>query len=104
MRSFIKAPYLIIALLITSFGYIISCKHDDASITTSAPITRGTSVLLPGNMTAGDTSQWKLDKVHSNVMWEGNYIGAAGLLTGRFNQFGIANVTNDLALCYSTTG
>jgi hypothetical protein len=52
----------------------------------------------------GDTSKWKLDKVHSSTLWSTAYVGAAGLLTGRFNQFGMHNVTDDKMLKYVTTG
>jgi polyisoprenoid-binding protein YceI len=104
MRRQTPTP-IIIALLVTTFSYFASCKHEDAIVDTSGPkITRGTEVLLPGNMTSGNTSEWKLDKSHSNVLWATNYVGAAGLLTGRFNQFGMANVTTALATNYVTTG
>jgi polyisoprenoid-binding protein YceI len=105
MRRFFKAPYLIIGSLVLSMTIIVSCKHDDEAIeSASIKYTHGTDVLLPGNMTAGDTSQWKFDKVHSNVMWQSAYQGAAGLLTGRFNQFGLADVTDSKAINYVTTG
>lgn len=105
MRRFIKTPYLIIALLISSMGYIVSCTHDDDIIQSSGTkITRGTQVFLPGNMTGGNTNEWKLDKSHSSVLWSTTYVGASGLLTGRFNQFGMANVTDAVAQNYVTTG
>ena len=86
-------------------GYIVSCTHDNDIIQSSGTkITRGTQVFLPGNMTGGNTSEWKLDKAHSSVLWSTNYVGAAGLLTGRFNQFGMAKVTDAEALNYATTG
>jgi hypothetical protein len=57
---------LIILVLFSGLGYVISCTRDNSSI---VPIeitqpfvpTRGNHVHLPG-MTAGDTTQWKLDK------------------------------------------
>lgn len=105
MRRFLKAPYLIIVSLVLSMVIIVSCKHDDEAIdSASIKYTRGNAVLLPRDMTAGDTSQWKFDKSHSNVMWQTNYVGAAGLLTGRFNQFGLAEVTDAKAINYVTTG
>ena len=90
---------LIILVLFSGLGYVISCTRDNSSI---VPIeitqpfvpTRGNHVHLPGTLTAGDTTQWKLDKVHSSVLWSGAYIGAAGLLTGRFNQFGMHDITD----------
>ena len=59
---------------------------------TTPDIKRGNGVFLPGNLTAGDTSQWKFDQVHCSVLWSANYLGAAGLLTGRFNDFGISSI------------
>jgi hypothetical protein len=95
-------------LLLSGFGYVVSCTHEDvvapAAASTAVVIKRGTNVHLPGNMTTGNTSEWKLDKVHSSVLWSGNYIGAAGLLTGRFNQFGMHNVVDAEMLNYVTTG
>jgi Uncharacterized conserved protein len=55
-------------------------------------------------MTAGNTNEWKLDKVHSSVLWSSNYVGAAGLLTGRFNQFGMHDITDAKAISYVTAG
>ena len=99
---------LIILVLFSGLGYVISCTRDNSSI---VPIeitqpfvpTRGNHVHLPG-MTAGDTTQWKLDKVHSSVLWSGAYIGAAGLLTGRFNQFGMHDITPAEMQNYVVTG
>lgn len=105
MRRFSKAPYLIIGSLILSMGIIVSCKHDDDAIESAAiKYTHGTDVLLPGNLTGGNPDEWKFDKTHSNVMWQSAYVGAAGLLTGRFNQFGLADVTDAKAINYATTG
>jgi len=93
----------ILAIVLSGVIYLISCTRDDQVVDTTVKITRGTDVLLP-QMTTGDTSKFKLDKVHSNCMWQGTYQGAAGLLTGRFNQFGMANVTTSLMQNYNTTG
>ena len=104
MRRLTPTP-IIIVLLVAAFGYLVSCKHEDEIIDSSGPkITRGTEVHLPGLMTAGNPAEWKLDKTHSSVLWSTPYQGAAGLLTGRFNQFGMANVTPALATNYVTTG
>lgn len=94
---------LILAVVLSGVIYFFSCTRKDQIIDTTVKITRGSDVLLP-QMTAGDTSRFKLDKVHSNCMWQGSYQGAAGLLTGRFNQFGMANITTDLMITYATTG
>jgi hypothetical protein len=66
--------------------------------------TRGSNVHLPGNLTVGNTNEWKMDKAHSSVLWSTNYVGAAGLLTGRFNQFGMHEVTAAKMGSYLTTG
>jgi polyisoprenoid-binding protein YceI len=101
---------LMIAIVIISVsGYIVSCTKDDNLIVplqTSKPplIEHGDAVLLPGSMTSGNVNEWKFDKVHSSVLWSTNYVGASGLLTGRFNQFGIHDVTDDKMLNYTTTG
>ncbi len=97
---------LIIVLLLSSLGYIVSCTRDNSippPPATSGPvITRGTNVHLPGNMTAGVITEWKVDKSHSSVLWSTNYVGAAGLLTGRFNQFGIHEITDPKMINYFT--
>ncbi|MBK8404358.1 MAG: YceI family protein [Saprospiraceae bacterium] len=54
-------------------------------------------------MTAGNANEWKFDKTHSSVLWQTKYVGAAGLLTGRFNQFGIHEVTDVKAVKYAVT-
>ena len=95
-------------VLFSGLGYIISCTHDNESIvpiqiTQPFVATRGNHVHLAG-LTKGDTTQWKLDKVHSSVLWSGAYDEAAGLLTGRFNQFGMHDVTPDEMQNYVTTG
>ncbi len=99
---------LALLLLISGYGYFISCTHENvappAAATNTVVINRGTQIFLPGTMLVGDSSQWKLDKVHSSVLWQGSYIGAAGLLTGRFNQFGMHEVTDAKMITYATTG
>jgi len=94
---------LILAVVLSGVLYIFSCTRKDQIVDTTVKITRGTDVLL-AQTTTGDTTKFKLDKVHSSCMWQTNYQGAAGLLTGRFNQFGMANVTTDLMTTYATTG
>ncbi|MDE3143871.1 MAG: YceI family protein [Bacteroidota bacterium] len=95
-------------VFVSILGYVLSCTHKDVAVPAAASnelvIVRGTAVLKPGTMTKGDTTQWKLDKVHSNVMWSTNYMGAAGLLTGRFNQFGMHDVVTAEMINYVTTG
>lgn len=94
MRKFITTPYLIIALFISSLGYVVSCSHDD-DVVTAPPITRGTDVI---KLTEG----WTFDKTHSNVMWESAYMGSAAMLTGRFNQFGFTTISFDEAVPANT--
>ena len=95
-KLFSKQTLMALLVLITSSAYIISCtKKNDIlppPVNNNPVINRGSESMLPGNMTAGVKTEWKLDKVHSNCMWETNYMGAAGQLTGRFNQFGMHNV------------
>lgn len=91
---------LILLILISGYGYMIGCTRDDElivpiQITKPFVPTRGSNIHLPGEMTSGDTTQWKFDKVHSSVLWSTNYRGASGLLTGRFDAFGIHNVTDE---------
>ena len=101
---------LLLALLvmISGYGYIIGCTHDNTlappPATSGTVYTPATGSFLPGNMTAGNTAEWKLDKAHCSVLWSTSYVGAAGLLTGRFNQFGMHDVTTAKMLNYTTTG
>ncbi|MBI3139625.1 MAG: hypothetical protein HYZ15_13695 [Sphingobacteriales bacterium] len=90
--------FLMALLVLASFGgYIISCSHDNEippPPASSAPvITRGTNIHLPGNLTPGNSNEWKMDKVHSSCLWSTAYVGAAGLLTGRFDIFGAYDIT-----------
>jgi polyisoprenoid-binding protein YceI len=87
---------------------MISCTRDNdliVPIQLTQPFvpSRGTNVHLPGEMTAGNANEWKMDKTHSSVLWTTSYLGAAGLLTGRFNHFGIHDVTDAKMQSYSYT-
>jgi polyisoprenoid-binding protein YceI len=99
---------LLFVILIIGFGYIVSCTHDNSfpppPASTGFVSTRGTNVHLPGNLTAGNANEWKLDKVHSSTLWSTSYVAASGLLTGRFNQFGMHDVTSAEMLNYVTAG
>lgn len=108
MKHLNSKTLLIALLIISGYGYFVSCTRNDSLIVPlqlNPPFTasRGNNVHLPGNMTAGNTTEWKMDKTHSSVLWSTNYVGAAGLLTGRFNQFGMHNVTTDKMSAYTTT-
>jgi polyisoprenoid-binding protein YceI len=95
-------------VLVSVFGYVAGCTHDNdlgpAPASNNITITRGNGVFLPGLSGDGDTSKWKMDKSHSSVLWQTNYVGAAGLLTGRFNQFGMHDVLPSEMTQYVTTG
>ena len=109
MKLLNKSHILAVAVIMFSgIVYISSCTHDNTlpppPAATGLTITHGTSILLPGNMTTGNTNEWKVDKAHSSVLWSTNYVGAAGLLTGRFNQFGLSDVTTEKMTSYITTG
>jgi hypothetical protein len=108
MKKRTEKILLALMVIISITGYITSCTHENAVLpppATSTPeINRGNGVFLPGNMTVGDTSQWKFDQVHSSVLWSGEYLGEAGLLTGRFNDFGISSISEAQKTKYVTTG
>jgi hypothetical protein len=99
---------LMLLLLISGYGYFVSCTHENDELAPPAnpgvTIIRGTNIHQPGNMTVGNPGEWKFDKSHSSVLWQTNYVGAAGLLTGRFNQFGIHDVTDAKMITYPGTG
>lgn len=96
-------------IMLSGLVYIAGCTRDNdliVPIQLTQPFVpnRGTNIHLPGTMTVGDPTQWKMDKAHSSVLWSTNYIGTAGLLTGRFNQFGMHDVTTAEMTNYITTG
>src|SRR5580765_5080708 len=99
---------LTLLVLISIGGYVVSCTHENQTLpppSTSTPdIKRGNGVFLPGNLTAGDTSSWKFDQAHSSVLWSANYLGAPGLLTGRFDEFGVSSISDAQKKQYATTG
>ncbi len=109
MKLFNNKTLLIIIILISGYGYMLSCTRDNdliVPIQLTQPFVpnRGNNVHVPGNMTAGNPAEWKFDKSHSSVLWKTNYVGVSGLLTGRFNQFGVRDVTTAEMLNYTTTG
>src|SRR6185295_5418371 len=109
MKSLLSNRILLVLLVaLSGYGYIVGCTHDNEipppPATTGTTYKPGAGVFLPGNMTSGNAAEWKLDKVHSNVLWSGAYMGAAGLLTGRFNQFGMHDVLDAEMTNYSTAG
>jgi hypothetical protein len=108
MKLFSNQTLMFSLLLLSGLGYIASCTHENGAVpdvvNNNPVIEHGTEVLLPGEMTLKNAAEWKMDKAHSNVMWATNYVGAAGLLTGRFNQFGLHEVTTAEMLNYAVTG
>lgn len=103
-----KTLLLIAIILISGYGYIASCTHKDLILPDQASgtvvINRGSGVFLPGTETIGDTTQWKLDQVHSSVLWSGDYLEQGALLTGRFNMFGMNSLPASAKQLYVTTG
>ena len=101
MKRFNNKLLMIILLIISGYGIISSCTHKDqvlpAAVSTAVKITRGNHIHLPG-LTAGDTTQWKFDKVHSAVNWSTPFLEVGADLTGKFNQFGVADLSNNTKL------
>src|SRR5579864_7741174 len=108
MKHLTDKLLLVCLTIISLLGYVVSCTHENQTLpppSTSTPdINRGNGVFLPGNLTPGDTSSWKFDQAHSSVLWSANYLGAPGLLTGRFNAFGVSSITDAQKKQYPTTG
>jgi YceI-like domain len=109
MKLLSNKTLMVLLILASGYGYISSCTRENdlivpIKLTTPFVPSRGTNVHLPGTMTAGNANQWKLDKSHSSVLWSTSYVGASGLLTGRFNQFGMHDVTDPKAISYATVG
>lgn len=109
MKLLNNKTLLVLLILVSGYGYIISCTRDTdfiqrIELTQPFVANRGNNVHLPGNLTAKNPDEWKMDKAHSSVLWSTNYVGAAGLLTGRFNQFGVHDVTTAEMTNYVGTG
>ena len=96
MKRFNNKMLMIVLILISGYGLIASCTHKNdpvpAAVSTAVKITHGKHIHLPG-LTAGDTSQWKFDKVHSAVNWSSPFLEVGADLTGKFNQFGVVDLT-----------
>ncbi len=108
MKLVKNSYFWMVAILLSGFLYMMSCTRQNSLITPieiTKPFvaTRANNIHKPGDMTKGDSTEWKLDKVHSSCLWSTSYVGAAGLLTGRFNQFGMGNVTTDKMVMYPIT-
>src|SRR5690242_18595124 len=95
-------------VLISGYGVFSSCTHKDqvlpaAAVPSKPIITHGHHVHLPG-LTAGDSTQWKFDKVHSAVNWSTPFLEVGADLTGKFNQFGVADLSAAQMQTYTVTG
>lgn len=93
-KSVTKLATAIIGLSVTAIVFITSCKKDNTVEQVAATSSTGSSVIdarIGGYAPASYTTPgaWKVDKVHSNVMWETNYYSNGAPLTGRFNTFEI---------------
>jgi len=106
MKRFNNKMLMFALILISGYGVIASCTHKNdplpAGVSNVVKITHGSHVHLPGT-TIGDTTQWKFDKVHSAVNWSSPFLEVGADLTGKFNQFGVANLTDAMMQTYSTT-
>lgn len=84
---------LALLVLITGYGYMIGCTHENELLISSGPkIERGTLVL-----TFPSDGSVAYDKTHGNVGWETPYLGGLSILTGRFNTFGMTTFNFDEA-------
>ena len=108
MKLLSNKSLMFLIILLAGYGFISSCTHKNEVVlppaVTGPVITRGVNIHLPGSMTAGNATEWKFDKYHSSVLWQSNYSGASGLLTGRFNMFGMSEVTDAKAINYIAVG
>lgn len=89
MRSFRVSMLTALLVVMSFFGYIVGCTHDDEILSSQGPdITRGEEKVTLGGSTT-------FDKAHSNVNWASPYLGAASQLTGRFDNFGFTTFEFD---------
>jgi polyisoprenoid-binding protein YceI len=106
MKLFDNKMLMLFLILFSGAVYIVGCTHKNeplpAHASTGIIINHGNHVYLPGILANGDTTTWKFDKVHSNVMWATPFNAVGALLTGRFNQFGIADVSPAQMINYVT--
>ena len=82
---------LALLVLISGYGYMIGCTHENELLISTGPkIERGTQVLnFPSDASVS------FDKTHGNVNWETPYLGELSVLTGRFNSFGMTTFNFD---------
>jgi len=83
MKSLKQNILWLLAIGLSTMTYVGACTRENELAVSNGPaIVRGT------DKTSLADTRWTFDKTHSNVMWETKYMGAASLLTGRFNSFG----------------
>jgi polyisoprenoid-binding protein YceI len=91
-KSVKAATITILGIMALAMGVVSSCKEDNKITLFTKSSNTGTDVIdatiggypPPTYTTAG---AWKVDKTHSNIMWETKYYGTGAPLTGRFNTF-----------------
>src|SRR6476620_8159287 len=90
MRPSRERILVVLVLVLSMYGYIQGCSHDDEVLTSQGPdITRGNEKVTLTN------PKHTHDKAHSNVQWSTAYLGATSLLTGRFDNFGFNSFNFD---------
>jgi|694.fasta_scaffold15290_6 polyisoprenoid-binding protein YceI len=90
IKTLLIASVAVIGLAIT---FMSSCKKENTFELLTVSGNTGTDVIdariggiaVPPSYTT--PGAWKVDKTHSNVMWETKYYANGALLTGRFNIF-----------------
>jgi polyisoprenoid-binding protein YceI len=90
IKTLLLASVAVVGLAIT---FMSSCKKENTFELLTVSGNTGTDVIdariggiaVPPSYTT--PGAWKVDKTHSNVMWETKYYANGALLTGRFNIF-----------------
>jgi polyisoprenoid-binding protein YceI len=92
MKPFKNTSLLLLSFLVLGLTYFASCDRDDKDDDPAPPSAQFGDAII--DLSDG----WNFDKAHSSVLWECPYVGTGGLLTGRFNSFGVVDfhfVEND---------
>ncbi len=106
-NSLKKLLFAATALIVLSIVFISSCKKENTFDLLTGSGNSGTDQInatiggYPPN-TYTTAGAWKVDKSHSNIMWETKYYTNGALLTGRFNIFDM-KVNFDQATPTNTT-
>lgn len=87
-----KLVNALVGLSVTALVFVTSCKKENTveplantPVTNSGVIDARIGGYAPSTYTT--PGAWKVDKSHSNVMWETDYYASGAPLTGRFNIF-----------------